>query len=129
MSDMPSIQRRVVLIEDDAWIRSFIRDALTDEGYEVVEAADGRTGLRMVKQHRPDVVLLDLAMPEVTGLDVLHELRRDASTRNIPVLIMSAYTRILGPEADRVSGVLPKPIDVAKLLQQIQTVLSHTDDS
>src|SRR5438067_2487108 len=72
---------RVLIIEDDAWIRSFIREVLADEGYVVIEAADGGTGLRLADQHNPDVVLLDLAMPEFTGVDVLHGLKRMARTR------------------------------------------------
>src|SRR5207237_7568793 len=67
---------RVLVIEDDAWIRSFVREVLVEEGYVVIEAADGGTGLRLADQHSPDVVLLDLAMPEFTGVDVLHGLKR-----------------------------------------------------
>jgi two-component system phosphate regulon response regulator PhoB len=117
-------RKRVLLIEDDAWIRTFLRDALTDRGFAVDEAADGRTGMRLADESQPDVVLLDLAMPEVTGVDVLHELRRRPATRQLPVLVLSAYVRVL-PEVDveQVAGVLKKPIDLDELIERVDQAL------
>jgi DNA-binding response OmpR family regulator len=113
--------RRVLVVEDDAWIRTFLCDVLTDEGYVVLEAADGKTGLRLAFEESPDVVLLDLAMPEITGMDVLHGMRRMQRTRSIPVLILSAYTAVLGPsDASSVAGVHEKPVDVPALLAAIR---------
>jgi CheY-like chemotaxis protein len=113
--------RRVLLIEDDAWIRTFLRDVLSDEGYVVIEAADGRTGLRLAFEENPDVVLLDLAMPEFTGMDVLHGLKHLPRTRAIPVLILSAYGAVLGAaDLASVAGVLAKPTDVPTLLTALQ---------
>jgi DNA-binding response OmpR family regulator len=85
----------ILLIEDDAWIRTFLRDLLSDEGYGVVEVADGRTGLQVATEACPDLVLLDLAMPEFTGVDVLHGLKRSSRTRSVPVLILSAFSGVL----------------------------------
>jgi CheY-like chemotaxis protein len=116
--------RRILLIEDDAWIRTFLRDVLSDEGYAVIEAADGRTGLRLAFEESPDVVLLDLAMPEFTGMDVLHGLKRIPRTRAIPVLIHSAYAAVLSAaDVASVAGVLSKPTDVATLLTAIQNAV------
>src|SRR5690348_6273367 len=89
------VKSRVLLVEDDAWIRTFLCDVLSDAGYTVLEAADGRTGLRLAEQERPQLMLLDLAMPEFTGVDVLTELRRNAWARKLPVLILSAYANLL----------------------------------
>jgi CheY-like chemotaxis protein len=116
-----SAPRRVLLIEDDAWIRSFLRDLLTDEGYVVIEAADGRTGLRLAFDEWPDVILLDLAMPEFTGMDVLHGLKRMQRTRTIPVLIISAYAAVLAAsDISSVAGILSKPTDVPTLLSAVR---------
>ena len=116
--------RRVLLIEDDAWIRTFLRDVLTDEGYVVIEAADGRTGLRLAFEEGPDVVLLDLAMPEFTGMDVLHGLKHLPRTRAIPVLILSAYSAVLAAsDLASVAGVLGKPIDVPTLLTALRNAV------
>jgi two-component system phosphate regulon response regulator PhoB len=123
---MPEIlqQQRILLIEDDAWIRTFLRDAVSDEGYAVIEAADGLTGLRLAAEQCPDVLLLDLAMPGFSGVDVLRELRRAPATRNVPVLILSAFKGVLPLlEATTVCGVLPKPIDVPLLLAAIEKAL------
>lgn len=123
-------KRRIVLVEDDAWIRTFLRDVLNDEGFEVREAADGRTGLRMCREDPPDLVLLDLAMPEVAGREVLEELRRNRRTRQVPVIVMSAYTRVLSrEEADAVAGVLQKPLVVEELLEQIRRALGESGNS
>jgi DNA-binding response OmpR family regulator len=116
--------KRVLLIEDDAWIRAFLRDALADSGYAVAEAADGRTGIMLVAKNQPDIVLLDLAMPDVTGVDVLHELRRHPATRQLPVLVLSAYGAVLpDSDAQRVAAVLKKPIDIDDLLARVDRAL------
>jgi CheY-like chemotaxis protein len=123
--------KQVLVIEDDAWIRSFIREVLFDEGYCVHEAADGRTGLRLIAECSPDVVLLDLAMPEFTGLDVLHDLRREPRTRALPVVILSAYTRGVLSEQDATSAasVLTKPVDEETLLEVIRRSVASADDA
>jgi DNA-binding response OmpR family regulator len=119
---------RILVIEDDAWIRSFLRDVLTDEGYVVIEAADGKTGLRLAVEEPPDVVLLDLAMPEITGMDVLHGLKRIQRTSAIPVLILSAYAAVLArTDVGSVAGVHTKPLDVATLLAAIRDAVGPAE--
>ena len=68
---------------------------LEASGYETLEAADGEAGLDLAARHVPDVILLDLALPERTGEDVLRALKEDERTRHIPVLVISGYTRLL----------------------------------
>lgn len=115
----------ILLIEDDAWIRTFLRDLLSDEGYGVVEVADGRTGLQVATTAAcPDLVVLDLAMPEFTGVDVLHGLKRSSRTRSVPVLILSAFSGVLPDrEAASVAGVVAKPVETGKLLASIRQAL------
>src|SRR5438552_17137045 len=114
---------RVLVIEDDAWIRTFMRDVLSDEGYEVLEAADGRTGIRLVVECSPNIVLLDVAMPEFTGVDVLHHLSSNRRTRRLPVGVMSAYPRVLpANDESSVAGILIKPIYVGTLLDGIRQI-------
>ena len=114
-------QPRILLAEDDAWIRTFLRDALSDEGYEVLEAADGMTAVRVARERLPDLVLLDVAMPEFTGVDVLHALRQARTTRALPVLFLTAYGRVLSEQdANSAVAVLNKPIDVEALLAAVR---------
>jgi CheY-like chemotaxis protein len=122
--------KEVLVVEDDAWIRTFLRDVLVDAGCCVIEAADGRTGLQLVAQHAPDLMLLDLAMPEFTGVDVLRNLRCRARTRSLPVVILSAYTRVVlsADDASSVVRVLTKPVDEATLLATIRQSLNPAQD-
>lgn len=116
------LQRKtVLLVEDDAWIRTFLRDALSDEGYAVLEAADGLTAVRLAKERTPNIVLLDVAMPEFTGIDVLHALRQARETRSLPVLILTAYRGVLSEQdANSAVAVLSKPIDIEALLAAVR---------
>jgi DNA-binding response OmpR family regulator len=118
--------KQVLLVEDDAWIRAILRDVLFDEGYDVIEAADGRTGLRLVAEHSPDLVLLDLAMPEFTGVDVLRGLRRSPRTRSLPVVILSAFTHVVlsVDDATSVACILDKPVDHTTLLATVRQSLN-----
>ena len=118
-------QKTVLVVEDDPWIRSLMADLLSGEGYTVVQAAEGKTGLQMAEEHKPDVILLDLAMPEKSGLDVLHELKSSKPTRDIPVIVVSAYAMLMmGSDARRADGVIQKPFDLADLLLQVEQAAS-----
>jgi CheY-like chemotaxis protein len=95
----------------------------------VLEAADGRTGLRLAEQERPDIILLDLAMPEVTGVEVIRRLGERVPAAGIPVLVMSAFLDVIPlRDRERVAGVLPKPIDVSDLLAAIKRALEPSHD-
>src|SRR5712692_8152405 len=117
-------RKRVLVVEDDAWIRWFMRDVLSDEGYEVIEAADGRTAIRLVDEYSPHIVLLDVAMPGVTGVEVLRHLRSRRRTRTLPVVVVSAYPRVLTPDDETsVACILPKPVQIEKLLAAVGQAL------
>jgi CheY-like chemotaxis protein len=117
----PDGSKKVLVVEDDPWIRSLMADLLAGEGYSVVQASDGKAGLDLAEQNDPDVILLDLAMPEKSGLDVLHELKSSKPTRDIPVIVVSAYAMLMmGSDARRADGVIQKPFDLADLLMQVE---------
>ncbi len=117
-------RKRVLVVEDDAWIRWFMCDVLSEEGYEVLEAADGRTAIRLVDENPPHVMLLDIAMPGVTGVEVLRHLRSRRRTRTLPVLVVSAYPRVLTPDDEAsVACVLTKPLRIDKLLAAVRHAL------
>jgi CheY-like chemotaxis protein len=121
MSTTARPDKTVLVVEDDPWIRLLMADVLAGEGYAVVQAADGTAGLELAEARHPDVILLDLALPEKSGLDVLHELKRSTPTREIPVLVVSAYANLmLGSDARRAEGVIEKPFGLADLLLQVE---------
>jgi CheY-like chemotaxis protein len=83
-------RRRKVLVADDSeFVRRMATDLLSEAGYTVITAGDGATALRRVEEEHPDLVVLDLLMPRLTGFDVLREIKRNDRVRNTPVLVMS----------------------------------------
>jgi CheY-like chemotaxis protein len=88
--------KKIAVIEDDRFLRKVYETKLPREGYAVVSAEDGEAGLALIKQELPDVVLLDLIMPKMTGFEVLAALKADKKTAKIPVVVLSN----LGQEED-----------------------------
>jgi len=86
---------RILVAEDDIDLRQIIHDLLTASGFEILLAADGLEALSMVKKEKPDLLVLDLAMPEVDGWQVAEDLRKSPSTRNLPILALTARARWL----------------------------------
>jgi len=123
----PSAQAtRVVVVEDEQSISDPLRSALEREGYQVEVAATGADGLEAVRAHDPDVVLLDLMLPDIDGRDVCRAIR--ASSR-VPIIMLTAR----GLETDRVVGLelgaddyLVKPFGMAELIARIRAVLRRS---
>lgn len=88
----PVARPRVLLVEDDIDTRHMYARWLGCEGFDVSEAADGAEGVRCAQAVQPDVVLMDVAMPRMDGLEATRRLKRDPSTANVPVVILSALT-------------------------------------
>ena len=80
-----------LVVEYDPWIRLLLRDLLTDEGYAVLEASNGSTALRLTQRQPPALVLLDLVLPEQSGLELLTELKSTRATAHMPVIAVSAH--------------------------------------
>lgn len=120
-------QTTILLIEDEPVFRLIYRGVLANAGYRVIEAADGQTGWAMVRQEKPDLVLLDLILPKMSGHELLQTLRADEMTRHIPVIIFS----VMGQEKDIMKSIelganehRLKGLDSPqKILNLIQTIL------
>ena len=82
-----------LVVEDDPWIRLLLRDLLTDEGYAVLEASNGSAALRLAQRQPPALVLLDLVLPEQSGLELLSELKSTHATAHVLVIAVSANRR------------------------------------
>jgi two-component system, OmpR family, response regulator RegX3 len=120
---------RILIIEDEAAIAEGIAYNLRREGYEVVRAADGETGLAEARRMRPDLVLLDLMLPGLSGLEVCQALRRESS---MPVIMLTARDT----ETDKVVGLtvgaddyVTKPFSMAELLARVKAVLRRATSS
>lgn len=81
--------KKVLLVEDDPFIRDLTSIKLTEQSYAVLVASDGESVLELVKKEMPDVILLDLDLPGMTGIEVLRQLKTDAGLKDIPVIIFS----------------------------------------
>jgi DNA-binding response OmpR family regulator len=81
--------KRILIVEDELPFAQIYRDAMHMYGYNVLEAEDGEEGLRMVKVYKPDLVLLDLILPKVSGFDVLREIKSNDEFKHIPVIVYS----------------------------------------
>ncbi len=112
--------QRVLVIDDDADARALTARALEQEGCTVLEAASGNEGLRMAKEQQPDMIVLDLVMPEVDGWTVLSVLKDNPETRHIPVVLQSMLdARVAGIEQGA-AEVLEKPVNRQRLAQALQ---------
>ena len=120
------MKERVLVVDDDPDIVQFVRMNLELEGFEAETAENGRIALEMAKTRPPDLVLLDVMMPEMDGLTVLRHMRNSPATANIPVIILTAKALA----EDRVKGLdlgaddyVTKPFDLDELLARVKTVL------
>ena len=119
-------QPRILIVEDEAALRRFLVPTLTSQGYQVITAATGAEGLAMARSHNPDLVLLDLGLPDLDGMSVLRELRTWCRK---PVVILSARAQ----ERDKVRALdegaddyLAKPFGAAELLARLRVALRRT---
>jgi putative two-component system response regulator len=126
-------QGTILLVEDEPVFRLIYRGVLQNAGYTVIEAPDGQAGWELVRTRKPDLVLLDLILPKMSGHEVLHNIRSDESTKNIPVVIFSVMGQekdversyALGANEHRLKG-LESPV---KILHLIQEILKKTAES
>ena len=114
---------KVLIAEDEPNIRQGLVDIMKDEGYDTIEAENGKVALAMYKEHAPDFVCLDIMMPEMNGYDVCREIR--ASNKNIPVIFISAKSE----EVDKVLGLelgaddyIMKPFGVKEVIARMRAV-------
>jgi DNA-binding response OmpR family regulator len=119
---------RVLVVDDDPDVRLLCRLNLLRDGLQVLEASSGVDALELVHSARPDVVVLDIMMPRIDGLQVLRELREDARTKSLPIVILSARTRGDDQIAGWTAGAdayLTKPFSPAGLSRAIMRTLDE----
>ncbi len=122
------MKERILIIEDDEGILRVLRRALSYESYQVETAVDGETGLNLAREWRPDLMILDLMLPGIDGLEVTQRLRTEGSV-SIPILMLTAKDTI----NDRVSGLdagaddyMTKPFEIDELLARVRALLRRT---
>jgi DNA-binding response OmpR family regulator len=124
---------KILIIDDDADIRSIARLSLSRlGGMEVIEAGSGAEGVRKAEDERPDVILLDMMMPTMDGLETLAALRSQAATATTPVIFLTA--KAVGNQLERMTslgaaGVLTKPFDPRTLSEDVRAFVDRQRDS
>jgi CheY-like chemotaxis protein len=111
----------ILVVDDDSAILELIAQVLTDEGYSVIAAGDGRTAVELARAKRPRLILLDLMMPEMNGWQVIAKLQESPPTRKIPVILLSARRDLAQSAADLgATAYIEKPFDLDDLLECVQ---------
>lgn len=119
--------KNILIIEDDRFLRELITQKLVKEGYEISEAIDGEEGIKKIKEKKPDLILLDLILPEIDGFEVLSKMREDPALAQIPVIILSN----LGQKEDVERGLKLGAVDYlikahftpGEIIEKIKNVL------
>ncbi len=125
-----SEKKRIIVIDDDPNLVKFLTVLLEDNGYSVISAVDGEDGLKKTRAERPDLIVLDITMPEKSGVRYYREVRNDADLKSIPVVIVTGVaqeferfisTRRQVPPPD---AYFSKPVDQKELLATVARLLS-----
>ena len=118
-------QKRILVVEDSDEIRELLGFVLEAEGYQVVALEDGRDVVETARTQQPVLITLDLALPGKDGWAIVRELQDDETTRDIPILVISAYTRELdAPLRRRVARVISKPFYITQVVTEVEEILT-----
>ena len=120
--------KRVVCIEDEPEMIDLVRLILGRKGYDVIGANGGIEGLDAVRRERPDIILLDLMMPDMDGWEVYQQIKADTDLKQIPVVVVTAKAqsidKVLGLHIAKVDDYITKPFGPQELLESIEKILS-----
>ena len=120
------VAKKVLIVEDNDLNMKLFNDLLEAHGYLTLQTRDGVEALRMARQHRPDLILMDIQLPEVSGLEVTKWLKEDDDLRSIPVIAVTAFAMKGDEEKIREGGCeayIAKPISVASFMRTVERFL------
>ena len=124
------MQKVILIVEDDPMSLELFRDLLEVSGYTTLEATDGRQGVELAKEKKPDLILMDIQLPVMDGLEATSILKADPATKNIPIIALTAYAmeedeeRALQAGSD---GYLTKPIRIEEFLEEVAKYLGNEE--
>jgi len=123
----PDVPKTILIVEDNELNMKLFNDLLEAHGYATLQTKDGFEALRLARQHRPDLILMDIQLPEVSGLEVTKWLKDDEDLRGIPVIAVTAFAMKGDEQKIREGGCeayIAKPISVAHFLRTVEHFLS-----
>jgi len=127
---MADEKKKVLCIEDEPEMIDLIKLILERKGFEVLGAIGGKEGLEAIRREMPDLILLDLMMPEVDGWEVFRQMRADEQMKDIPVIVVTAKAqsidKVLGLHIAKVDDYVTKPFGPQELLRSVNKVLAMT---
>lgn len=122
----------ILVVDDEKDLLDLIEYNLKKEGFQVLKAEDGEEGIKVAKEHKPDLILMDIMMPKMGGIQAVEIIRQDESLRNMPIIFLTARS----DEKTEVEGLdkggddyITKPISTTKLISRIKAVMRRFDDS
>ena len=123
------VAKRILCIEDEPEMIDLIRLILSRRGFKVSGAAGGTAGIKAVREQLPDLVLLDLMMPDMDGWEVYQQMKAEESTRNIPVIVVTAKAqsidKVLGLHIAKVDDYISKPFSPQELMNSVEKVVGQ----
>jgi two-component system phosphate regulon response regulator PhoB len=123
--------KTILLADDEAHLRRLVRTTLEDLDYVILEAEDGAAALRLARERRPDLLILDWMMPGLSGLEVAEAARRDPRTAGRPIILLTARSQVRDLERGRAAGVfayLTKPFSPLELLREVERALATPEN-
>jgi two-component system, cell cycle response regulator DivK len=122
-----SERKRVLIVEDNPLNMKLFAAMIASQGYQVLQASEGARALVVAHEQHPDLIVMDLQLPGMSGMEVAHSLKSDADTRDIPIIATSAYTRkdeVEKVRAGGVDGFMAKPIAISEFLDMIEAFMA-----
>jgi two-component system alkaline phosphatase synthesis response regulator PhoP len=118
--------KKILIADDEHDVLELVTDILVAAGYDVVCAADGQEALERIAQEKPDLILLDIRMPIMDGIETCRRIKEDTTLEKIPILFVSANSKGMSPEVfdlTKAQGYIRKPFEASFLLQKVKELL------
>jgi two-component system cell cycle response regulator DivK len=123
----PALPKTILVVEDNELNMKLFHDLLEAHGYNILQTRDGMEALKLARQHKPDLILMDIQLPEVSGLEVTKWIKEDDALKAIPIIAVTAFAMKGDEEKIREGGCeayIAKPISVTKFLKTVEQFLS-----
>ena len=124
------MKKRILIVEDNDLNLKLFRDLLTAHGYHTIETKDGLEAITLTRDHQPDLILMDIQLPEISGLDVTRRIKSEDSIRDIPIIAVTAFAMKDDEEKILAAGCqayISKPIGIASFLNTVRRFLGEEE--
>lgn len=119
---------KILIVEDNEFNRDMLSRRLSRKGFDVLVAEDGNSGIQLARTAHPDIILMDVSLPDIDGLELTRQLKADDKTRAIPIIVITAHAMVGDRQQSLEAGADDyhmKPVELAMLLTQIQALLAR----